>query len=230
MPLGVIIAGAGRGERLGADTPKALVPVRGDPLIAHTCRALSALPDVAEWVVLAPPGYEAEMEAACRATLRTEAPLHVRTGGAERADSVRLGLAALSAHCDFVAVHDAARPCVPPGDLEAVVREATRTGAAILAQPCPATVKFSEDGRLVSRTVDRTHLWLAQTPQVFRTAVLTEAMAAAHAFTDEASAVEHLGHAVVLVRGSAENLKVTTPADVAVAEALLGRLEGKPCA
>ena len=229
MPLGVIIPAAGRGDRLGANQSKALVSLVGEPLLAHTCRALLQFPPVAAWVVLAPEEDGAAVEAAARLGLGPDVPLTVTRGGATRAASVRAGLAALPAECDLVAVHDAARPCVSRDELCAVVAAAESTGAAILARPCTDTVKQSDDGRTIAATLDRTGLWFAQTPQVFRTALLREALDAAPQVTDEAAAVEQLGVAVQLVPGRAENLKVTTPADLAIAAALLEAAE-PPCA
>ena len=228
MGLAVIIPAAGRGERLGAAAPKALAPLLGEPLLTHTCRALLGLPGVTHWIVLAPPGAEAAIEAACRTALGPEPALTVQPGGAERADSVRIGLAAVPDTCEMVAVHDAARPCVSAADLTAVLERARETGAAILARPCTDTVKQSQDGRTIDATLDRTTLWLAQTPQVFRTALLADALAAAGEVTDEAGAVERLGTPVSLVPGSVHNLKVTTPEDVPVAEVLLRK--AVPCA
>ncbi len=230
MPLGVIIPAAGRGDRLGSDPPKALVPLLGEPLLTHTCRALSALSGVHTWVVLAPPDARDAVERAARAGLGPEATLVVRGGGATRADSVRAGLAVLPDACDLVAVHDAARPCVSPAELRAVVHEAQTAGAAILACPCTDTVKRSEDGRTIAGTVDRSTLWLAQTPQVFRAALLREALAGEAPGTDEASAVERLGVPVRLVPGQPDNLKITTPSDLALAEALLRRAGVASCA
>lgn len=223
MSLGVIIPAAGRGARLQARMPKALAPVLGEPLLTHTCRTLSALSGVGAWVVLCPPGECDAIVEAAAAGLPPDENLIVADGGATRADSVRIGLEALPRACDVVAVHDAARPCVPADELQAVVAAAHETGAAILARRCTDTVKRSDDGRTVAETVDRAQLWLAQTPQVFRTALLRRALAEAGDVTDEAMAVERAGVSVRLVPGSAENVKVTTPADLVVAEALLRR-------
>jgi len=230
VSLGVIVPAAGRGERLGANIPKALVSVGNTPLLTLTCRALTALTDVAVWVVLAPPQYESAITDLVRDALPAGADLRVRTGGAERADSVRIGLDALSDACEFVAVHDAARPCVSREELRAVVTAARETGAAILARPCTDTVKQSLDGRTIHATLDRSTLWLAQTPQVFRTSLLKDALAKAGNVTDEAAAVERFGHAVTLVGGRAENIKVTTEADLAIAAEILEQAADSSCA
>jgi 2-C-methyl-D-erythritol 4-phosphate cytidylyltransferase len=148
-------------------------------------------------------------------------------GGAARQDSVRAGLEALPASVHLVAVHDAARPLVRPVDVGRVIREAESCGAAILAAPIADTVKRVRGGRIVE-TPDRSECFAAQTPQVFRVDWLREALAKAEADgvrgTDDAALVERLGVAVRVVPASGPNPKITTAADLALAEALL-RLE-----
>jgi 2-C-methyl-D-erythritol 4-phosphate cytidylyltransferase len=145
----------------------------------------------------------------------------VVAGGSARFESVANALRELRADVDFVAVHDAARPCVTPALIDAVFTRAAETGAALLAIPVADTIKRGDAAGRVTGTVDREGLWLAQTPQVFRRDWLTEAYARRESLgpsiTDDARLVEAAGHAVYLVTGSATNLKITTPADLDIA-------------
>jgi 2-C-methyl-D-erythritol 4-phosphate cytidylyltransferase len=145
-------------------------------------------------------------------------------GGAERFDSIANALALLNAEAGFVAIHDAVRPCVTEKQVDEVFATSARTGAAVLAIPCTDTLKKVEGGRVES-TVPRTGLWLAQTPQVFRKDWLLEAYAQrgrlGQHITDDAQLVEASGHPVHVVEGAVTNLKITTRADLTLAEAVL---------
>ncbi|HKX94434.1 MAG TPA: 2-C-methyl-D-erythritol 4-phosphate cytidylyltransferase [Methylibium sp.] len=214
---------AGVGERAGAGGPKQYRVVAGRSVVAHTLAALAAVPRIASTlVVLAPDDAEFERHA-------PGAHRVARVGGATRAASVAAGLDALkrmgASDDDWVLVHDAARCLVQPADIERLIAacEHDATGG-LLALPVADTLKREGgqgDGRAAA-TVDRRALWQAQTPQMFRLGLLRAALAAAgDAVTDEASAVEALGHAPKLVPGALENFKLTWPADFALAERLL---------
>lgn len=226
---------AGSGSRAGTAGPKQYERLAGEPLVAHTLAALAAVPEVAATlVVLAPDDAQFEPLGLSRAGVWT-APV----GGATRADTVAAGLAALrergAGDGDWVLVHDAARCLIQPADVQRLIA-ACRDDAVggLLALPVPDTLKRAgADGRAAA-TEPRDGLWAAQTPQMFRLALLEralrEARAAGVAVTDEASAVEHLGLAPQLVAGSAQNIKVTYPGDFAVAAAvLLARLHQPDC-
>ena len=144
-------------------------------------------------------------------------------GGQERADSVRNGLEKLRDDIEFVAVHDAARPCVTNDDVEKVFAAAEKNGAAILATPVNATLKRAGKDQLVDETVDRANMWQALTPQVFKRDVLVDAYANLGTAkpTDEAQAVELVGHKVALVEGSPLNIKITSKADLRLAAACI---------
>jgi 2-C-methyl-D-erythritol 4-phosphate cytidylyltransferase len=156
--------------------------------------------------------------------------IEIVTGGEERADSVQNALARLHADVDFVAVHDAARPLLAAKWIDAVFKEAERSDAAIPGIPVTSTLKrvqsVNTGGHLIKETVSRDQLWLAQTPQVFRRALLLEAYAkrGKAPATDEATLVEQLGHPVSVVPGSPMNLKITTYDDFKMAEALVDAL------
>ena len=216
MAVALIVA-AGRGERLGAGAPKALAGLAGRPLLDYSVDALRAVAAIERIVVALPAGAQAPA-----------GTVGVR-GGAVRSESVRLALAAAGEGDDSIVVHDAARPLVTPELAECVLAAVCAEGvdAAIAAAPVIDTVKrVSEDGT-VRETLDRTGLWAVQTPQVFRRAALERALdvpaeVLAQA-TDDAWLVERAGGRVVVVEAPRENLKVTTPVDLALAELLLAR-------
>jgi 2-C-methyl-D-erythritol 4-phosphate cytidylyltransferase len=149
--------------------------------------------------------------------------IEVVEGGAHRADSVQRALERVQGDIDFVAVHDAARPCIADKWIEQVFAVAEKSGAAILATPVAETLKKVDGKREITATVDRASLWAAQTPQVFRRELLIEAYAkrGGDTVTDDAQLVERLGRAVTVVLGSAMNLKITTRDDLKVAEQVL---------
>ena len=146
-------------------------------------------------------------------------------GGAERQDSVWNGLAALAPEAEIVAIQDAARPCTTAELIAATIQAAQETGAAVAAQPVTDTLKATDDGKTIARTVDRSKLWSVQTPQTFRVEVIRRALAAARAqnlnLTDDTAACELIGQPVRLVPSASPNPKVTVPADLPLIESLL---------
>jgi 2-C-methyl-D-erythritol 4-phosphate cytidylyltransferase len=216
MSAAAVIVAAGRSERMG-DLDKMLAALAGRPLVAHAIAAFAAHPEVEEVIVVA---SEANRDAV-EALVSDVAPGgRVVLGGARRRDSVFAGLGATVA--DYVLVHDGARPIVTAELIAAALAGARETGAALCAVPVSDTVKRVEDDGLVRGTISREGLWLAQTPQAFQTDLLRRAHAATDIdATDDAALVELLGEPVRVVMGSAHNIKVTTPGDLALAEALL---------
>jgi 2-C-methyl-D-erythritol 4-phosphate cytidylyltransferase len=216
-----VIAAAGSGQRLGAGGPKALVGCGGRPLIGWSLAAFAAAAAIDEVVIAAPPGFEDEV-----GELAGEGVVVV-AGGETRAESV--SLAVESANGGVVAIHDAARPLVTAELIDRLVERLDGSGAegVIAAAPVADTLKSAGEGGSVQRTVDRSGLWGAQTPQVFRADALRAAQEAARAAgeldaaTDEAWLIERAGGTVLLEATGAPNLKVTEAADLAVAEALL---------
>jgi 2-C-methyl-D-erythritol 4-phosphate cytidylyltransferase len=225
-----VIPAAGGGTRFGAGTPKQYARLAGVPLLARTIERLQAgLPLEVTLVAIArdDPYYEHAIGA--RAGVEV-----ARCGGTTRGETVRNALRLLAGRAaadDWVVVHDAARPCVPRAALMRLVGQVWDDSVGgLLAIPVADTLKRADTyaGRAaeaprVVATEDRAALWQAQTPQMFRYGVLSQALAddEALAVTDEAQAVERLGHRPRLVRGSASNLKVTWPEDLALAEAIL---------
>lgn len=234
MATFALIPAAGSGTRMargGADSaPKQYQRIAGRAMLWHAVRAVCVAPVETVFVVLAPDDAEFARLDWSEFGGRIE-PLYC--GGATRADSVHNGLVAAMAAVDaddWMLVHDAARPCLPRADLARLLAECSGDAiGGLLALPAAETVKRAakdEAGAVrVAATEDRAELWLAQTPQMFRAGLLAQALAAAdrRRVTDEASAVELLGLKPRLVAGSRENIKVTYPEDVAIAEAILQR-------
>jgi 2-C-methyl-D-erythritol 4-phosphate cytidylyltransferase len=222
MNVAIIVA-AGRGERAGGGRAKQFREVSGTPIIIHTLGRFERCESVAEVVVVAPGGSAAETLALARrqGLLKTARAVE---GGATRAESVLNGLAAVSPEATVVAVHDGVRPFVTPEEIDRVVREAERTGAAILASPVVDTIKEVAASRVLC-TPARARLWRAQTPQCFRLDILRRAYEQAPGggldATDCSSLVERLGVAVSVVEGGPHNIKITTPLDFALAEVLM---------
>jgi 2-C-methyl-D-erythritol 4-phosphate cytidylyltransferase len=206
-----------------ADRPKQLLVLDGTPIFIYTLRKFEACPVIDHMIVTAPHESTAEMQdLVSRAGFQK--PVVVVEGGERRQDSVWIGMQQLRPGTTTVAVHDAVRPFVTILEIEGVVDEANRRGAAILAIPIVDTVKQVERDQ-VELTVTREHLVLAQTPQAFRIEVLREAFERArndeYYGTDESSLVERLGHAVTIVRGSERNIKITRPSDLTLARVFL---------
>jgi 2-C-methyl-D-erythritol 4-phosphate cytidylyltransferase len=224
MKIGVVLAAAGRGERLGAGAPKAYLALGGEMLLRRALRPFLTHPAVADVaVVVGDPS-----EARAREVLG-DPRVRLVQGGAQRQDSVRAGIAALG-EVDLILVHDAARPFVTRALIDAVADAALQHGAAVPAIPVPETVKRIDGAGFVEATVPREGLRLAQTPQGFRAALLrrahAEAAAAGRTATDDAALVELLGERVWLVPGDPHNIKITSPADRTIAEAILAASEG----
>jgi 2-C-methyl-D-erythritol 4-phosphate cytidylyltransferase len=152
--------------------------------------------------------------------------IEVVDGGAERSDSVANALARVNADCDYVAIHDAARPCIVEAWIDAVFAAAVKSGAAILATPVTGTLKRATGDQTIAETISRDNLWEAQTPQVFRKQLLIDAYArrGKEPATDDAQLIERLGHKVTIVPGSPMNIKITTKEDLRTAAALLKAL------
>jgi len=218
----LVIAAAGSGLRLGRELPKALVPLRGVPMLDWALRAfaqhLLAIP-IDLVVVTAPQAHRAEFERIVAGRAR------VVPGGVTRSDSVRAGFAALEASDDdLVAVHDAARPFIAAAEADAVYAAAASSGAAIAAIPVVDTIKRVARGRVV-QTVDREGLFGAATPQAFRGDVLRRALASGRDGTDEAVLCEDLGIPVAVVPVSRRAFKITTREDLELAEGMLLQAE-----
>jgi 2-C-methyl-D-erythritol 4-phosphate cytidylyltransferase/2-C-methyl-D-erythritol 2,4-cyclodiphosphate synthase len=215
MSVTAIIVAAGRGERLGGGQPKQFVDLGGRTMLQRSVAAFDAHPDVDALVVVLPDAMVSDGASHVGATNR---PCRWVAGGARRQDSVRLGLAAVDPKADVVLIHDAARPFVTRELIDRVIAETRVRGAAVPGLPARDTVKRVQAGsNVVAETVPRAEVWLAQTPQGFRRAVLDAAVArgALVEATDEAMLAEQAGLSVAVVPGDPGNVKITSADDLA---------------
>ena len=222
--VGAVVAAAGKSSRMGG-LDKIFTPVLGKPLLSYSLDELESFPPVTQVALVLDPDSVQQGEELVR-QLGYRKVVKVCPGGARRQDSVRLGLEALGP-CDLVVVHDGARPCLDHCMLSRGLEAAREWGAAVAGVPVKDTIKVASPEALVVETPARETLWAAQTPQVFRYSLLWEAHQSCQGeFTDDASMLESLGHSVKMFLGSYQNLKVTTPEDLAVAEAFLAARGG----
>jgi 2-C-methyl-D-erythritol 4-phosphate cytidylyltransferase len=219
-----IIAAAGAGTRMASDRPKQFLLLAGTPVIFHTLKPFEECEQIQEVIVVLPAEESAGfLSMAGKYGLRKLA--RVVPGGATRADSVKRGLMAIrSATAEIVAVHDGVRPFVTVAEIENTIAAAQADGAAILVAPVTDTIKHVNGGAVV-KTLDRSVLRRALTPQCFRYELLRQAYQSADVkdptLTDESALVEQLGQRVSVVEGSSRNIKITTAEDFAIAEAML---------
>jgi 2-C-methyl-D-erythritol 4-phosphate cytidylyltransferase len=227
-----LIPAGGLGLRMGGAVRKQFRPLGGLPLLVHSLRVFQSSP-VIDAIILAVPESDLHY---CRTEIvdahAFSKVTKIVAGGIERQDSVRHALAAVDEGVGLVVIHDAVRPCVTETMVRQVVEAAAAEGAAIIALPMRDTVKQVGADRLIEGTIDRRPLWLAQTPQAFRRDWLEEAHKKARTeglgSTDDAFLMEWMGHPVRVVEGSGENIKVTTPEDLVIAEAILASRGRRP--
>ena len=226
--VSVIFPAAGQGKRMKAGKNKVLLELLGVPLLLHTLRRFSALPEVGELIVVTG-REEIEEVRSLLAGAQGLKPWQLVAGGSERQYSIWNGLKTVSQEANLVLVHDAARPLVTKAVIERVIEGARECGGAIAAVPEKNTVKVVDSHGLVVSTPPRETLWAVQTPQGFRKELLIEANVKAEAEgflgTDDASLVERLGKPVKVVEGDYRNIKITTPEDMVTAEAFLKQME-----
>jgi len=222
--IAVIIVAAGKSERFGGKEKKTLAKIDGRPMFLRTIEHFINRDDVVQTLLVVAPEDEPHIREKFGANLGFMGVKMV-TGGAQRCDSVANGLAAVSDEAECIAIHDAARPCVSVAMLDKIFAEAPKSGAAILAAQLRGTIKRGTEAGVVDETLSREGLWEAQTPQVFKKEVITEAYAKRAEFegepTDDAQLVEAIGHPVQLVESDFSNLKITTQADISLAKAIL---------
>ena len=219
----VIVPAAGSSRRMGGKN-KLFLELNGIPVLIRTLQAIDQTQLADEIIVAAQREMLEDVAEMChRAALRK--PVRVVTGGSTRAESVLAAALEANKKARFLAVHDGARPLITPDEFDAVVRLALRTNAAAPAIPVTDTVKVADSSGIVVRTPDRSSLFAVQTPQVFEASLLKAALQSAisdqAAVTDDCSAVERLGKQIYLTEGDRENIKITTPLDVVLANAIL---------
>jgi 2-C-methyl-D-erythritol 4-phosphate cytidylyltransferase/2-C-methyl-D-erythritol 2,4-cyclodiphosphate synthase len=223
MNASAIIVAAGSGVRLGRSEPKAFVKIGGRTMLSYSLRVIASISLIKELVITVPEGFEGAARAEVTAT-SVRIPVKITCGGAERQDSVRIALGLTSAESDLVVVHDAARPMATATMFEACLEAAARAGGAIAAIPLADTLKRVVDSA-ITETIARAELWQAQTPQAFRRDILVAAHRRAVdqriLATDDADLVERNGIRVEVIEGSTANIKITTPSDLAIVEAII---------
>lgn len=220
-----IIVGAGKGLRMNSTTPKQFLKLKNQPVIAYTMKAFAACDGIAE-IYLVVSHKEVQF---CRESLlpslEIATPINLVTGGKRRQDSVYNGLHAMQGYAGVVAIHDGVRPFVTPSQITECIAGAEANGACMLGMPVGDTLKRVGPTGIIEETVLRNNMWQAQTPQAFQYALIRSAhdRAAKERFvgTDDASLVERYGGDVNIIRGSAGNIKITLPEDLAIAEAML---------
>ena len=225
MRVVALIPAAGQGRRMGAEKPKAFLPLGDLPILAHTLQKFEDCPQVDEVLPLVPPGETLGWteEIVLRSGLKKV--LRIVPGGQERQESVYRGLQALRGTADWVLIHDGVRPFVSQGLIQQALSETFQWKAVVVALPANETIKEVSAEGAVLRTVDRRGLWMIQTPQSFEFPLVLraheEARKAGFGGTDDASLVERLGIPVKILKGSRLNMKITTPEDLVLGEALL---------
>ena len=226
MRIAAILPAAGLGTRMGSGVPKQFLEIEGTPIVLLTLRRLAESRSISEFLISTRAeeldGFEQRL-----AGEKLSAPVGIVKGGETRQQSVANALGRIAPETELVLVHDAVRPFVTVEQVKRVIAEAAARGAAILGVPAIDTVKevrrstLPEDVALISATIPREKIVLAQTPQVFQARLLKEAFARAEqdgvTASDEAALVERLGHDVYVVQGSERNIKITRPADMELA-------------
>ena len=222
--VSVIVPAAGAGERFGGKRNKIFERIKGQPVFIRSLEVFTSREDVCQTQLVIAAADMEELKSRFGGHLGFMG-VKVVEGGATRPQSVRNALANVAGEADLVCVHDAVRPCISPLWVDAVFKQAEKTGAAILAYPVHGTLKKVSQAGLIDQTVPRSDLWEAQTPQVFRRDILQAAYAGnIEGATDDAQLVEAAGHAVSVVTGDPRNIKITTQSDLALAAAVIDSL------
>jgi len=229
MKVTALIPAAGRGERMKSDVQKPFLTLLNRPVLAHTLDVFEACDSITDIILIVSEDVIGKCSADVVDAYGYAKVTKVIPGGAKRQDSVYNGLLATGDECDVVVIHDGARPLVMREMIERSVEMCADCKAVIVAVPPKDTIKRGENGFVFS-TLDRSKLWSVQTPQTFQRDLIMEAheQARKNGFvgTDDASLVERLGAPVKILRGSYDNIKITTPEDLFLAERLLGRRKG----
>ncbi|KAL3538468.1 hypothetical protein ACH5RR_001834 [Cinchona calisaya] len=227
--VSVILLAGGKGKRMGASMPKQYLPLLGQPIALYSFFTFCRMPEVKEIVVVCDPSYQDIFEDAKE---KIHVDLKFALPGKERQDSVYSGLEAVDLSSELVCIHDSARPLVLTEDVEKVLKDGLKIGAAVLGVPSKATIKEADSKYFVVKTLDRKTLWEMQTPQVIKPELLKKGFELVNRegleVTDDVSIVEHLKHPVYITEGSYTNIKVTTPDDLLLAERILNPPTAKP--
>nr|XP_043607369.1 2-C-methyl-D-erythritol 4-phosphate cytidylyltransferase, chloroplastic [Erigeron canadensis] len=227
--VSVVLLAGGKGKRMGASMPKQYLPLLGQPIALYSFYTFSTMHEVKEIVVVCDPSYQDIFEDS-RGKINVD--LKFALPGKERQDSVYSGLQTIDRNSELVCIHDSARPLVTSSDVEKVLNDGLRVGAAVLGVPAKATIKEGNSESFVVKTLDRKTLWEMQTPQVIKPDLLKQGFELVNRenleVTDDVSIVEHLKHPVYITEGSYTNIKVTTPDDLLLAERILNTTSPVP--
>ena len=217
----VVLPAGGLGRRMGSQLPKQLLPLQGQPVYRYALETFLSLDEIAEVALVVPEDWKEHFETEIKASNLPDEQrkkLKIIIGGAERWQSVRHGVEALSSQAKYVLVHDVARPFISKALLQQVFETLLSKGSCIVAKECADTVKIVGDG-IIEKTIDRKKVWLAQTPQSASVELLKELYAKIDESpldflpTDEASILEHFGEKIFIVPGNSQNDKLTSPED-----------------
>ncbi len=223
--LSVIIPAAGSGVRMGAQVPKPFIRLGDECILQHTMSRFLQVSSVRQIIIATAAAHISKVEALFEKFDDNEVDFIVTEGGSERQYSIHNALQKVSAHSDLVAVHDAVRPFIRPALIERCCEVAAEIGGSVIGVPAKDTIKKVNSEDIIESTPDRSNLWQAQTPQVFQKALLKGAYESAlkdeFVGTDDASLVERVGGMVQMVEGDRENLKITYPIDLKIAELIL---------
>ncbi len=219
-----IIAAGGHGKRMGTEVPKQLLKLDGVTIIEHSLRPFILCPDIEGIVIVAADTIFKHIKKIVKNVSDGDKSLTVVKGGSKRQDSVWNGLEAVPDDTDVVVIHDAVRPFITPNLITECARTAMKNGAVTVMRPLKETLKVAENN-VVVKTLDRSTLWITQTPQAFRTELIIKAHRLAlkenYTGTDDSMLVEHLGHPVYIIEGNDMNIKITTMADLKIAGVIL---------
>lgn len=225
MKVSAVLVGAGLGLRMGGPVKKPFLQIRGKPIFLHTIERFCQIGTITEIILVVGETEIKLLHEQWQDTLDACKVKKIVAGGKRRQDSVYNGLCKTGTDAGIVLIHDIVRPLVRREYIEAVIHKAKEYHAAILATPMKATVKEVGNDLRIQRTIPRNNLWMAQTPQGFKRElilnVFNQFKNAEREFTDDAEMVEKAGHPVYIVPGTDENIKITTPEDMRIAEALL---------
>ncbi|RJP76738.1 MAG: 2-C-methyl-D-erythritol 4-phosphate cytidylyltransferase [Desulfobacteraceae bacterium] len=225
MTVSAIIVAGGRGVRMGEPVRKQYLMLRDRPILSHTLQVFTTNEDCDHVILVIPPGDFEYCKTAVLSRVDHAEKIKMVPGGAERQDSVFCGLEAVDEESGIVLIHDAVRPFVKKEQIRDLIACAIKTGACILGISAFDTLKKVDQRGCISRTVDRSGIYLAQTPQAFQFPLIKKAhdMARSRKFlgTDDASLVEQIGHDVFMIQGGRDNIKITTAEDLKIAEAIM---------
>ena len=218
-----VILAAGLGKRMQAGHNKQFIEICGQSILTHTLTVFAQIPEIAKIVLVVRAGEEDTCQNMIPEIAENKTVLAI--GGKERQDSVHNGIRAITWECEYILIHDGARPLVTEDVIRRTLLAAQNSGAAICAVPVKDTIKQADSDGNVLATIPRESLWAVQTPQVFRADLIRRAYENAyvhnHYGTDDASLVEYLGEKIKIVTGDYENIKITTPEDIPTAEQIL---------